>query len=78
MMSGVTVVTFDAVSMGFINDVAFGRQDLGERIPLIRVKHTLLQVIHFVVQSPKGCSITMAEYPGHSSPCATVNRLDDP
>jgi hypothetical protein len=80
MMSCVAVVAFDTVRMGFANDVTFGRQDLDERVPLIRVKNTILPVTHFVVQSPKGCSITMAEHPGHSSPdlpCTVILELDE-
>lgn len=35
-------------------------------------------MFHFVIESLACCSITTAEHPGHSSPCATVNGFDDP
>ena len=35
-------------------------------------------MLHFVVETSEGFRTTIAEHPGHSSPCATVNRLDDP
>ena len=35
-------------------------------------------MFHFFIEPPESCSITTAEHPGHSSPCATVNGFDDP
>ena len=77
-MTSITVITLNGVRMGFANDMPLWRQNLGEGVPIIRVKSTVCQVFAFVVEPPESCSITTAGHPGHSSPCATVKGFDDP
>jgi len=43
-----------------------------------RIENAGFQMLNFLATSPGGCTITTAEHPGHSSPFATVNSLDDP
>ena len=78
MMAGIAVVMFNVNGMCFPDDMPLWRQNLREGIPVIGVKSAVLQVLYFVIEPSEGFRITTAEHPGHSSPCATVNSLDDP
>jgi len=77
-MTGVAVVLFDGNGSGFADDMSLRRQMLGEGIPVLGVEHAVRQVPELVVEPPEGCSITTADHPGHSSPYATIQRLDNP
>ena len=68
MMAGVTVVLLDGDGMCLADNVTFCRQYLCKRIPVVRVKDAIGQVLDFVIQTPEGCSITTACNPGHGSP----------
>lgn len=35
-------------------------------------------MLNLGIEPPEGCSITTADNPGHSFPCATIHRFDDP
>jgi len=78
MMSGVAIIVLDINRMRFTDDMALRWKHLGKSIPIICIESTVGQMLHLVVESPEGCSITTAEHPGHSSPAATVNGFDDP
>jgi hypothetical protein len=78
MVAGIAIVTLNSMRMSLSNNMAFCGQDFGKGIPVISEEGTVCQMFYFVIKSPEGCSITTAEHPGHSSPCATVNSLDDP
>ncbi len=78
MVARVAVVSFDGDGMSFADDMAFGGQHLGESIPIVGVEGTVLQMLDLIVESLEGCSITMAEHPGHGSPRATIHRFDEP
>ena len=45
---------------------------------MIRIKNTFVQMFDLVIQLAEGCSITTTSDPGHGSPCATIQRFDDP
>ena len=77
-MACVAVVALDGDGVRLADDVAFGRQDFGKSVPVIRVKGAKGQVFDLVVEPLEGGSITIAENPGHSSPCATIHRFDKP
>ncbi len=78
VVARIAVVMFNIDGVRFADNMPFWRQNFGERIPVIRIKSAIFQMFYLVVEFSEGCRITTAEYPGHSSPCATVNGLDDP
>ena len=77
-MTGIAVVAFNSSRAAFPDNMTIFRQNFCESVPVIRVEYTLFQMLHFVVQSSERCSITTTEYPGDSSPCAAIHRLDEP
>src|SRR5215469_7374007 len=64
--------------MGFTDYVTLRRQHSRKHIPVICVECTIRAVLHFVIEPSKGCSITIAENPGHGLACITVNCFEDP
>jgi hypothetical protein len=78
VVARIAVIAFDACGMALADDVAFWRQDLGEGLPRVSVINALFQVLDLIVEPPEGSSITTTEHPGHGSPCATIQGLDDP
>lgn len=74
----VRVVLLNGNGMGFADLMPFGRQYAGESLPDIREKATGCQVLDFGVKLSEDVSITIAHHPGDTSPCATIQRLDDP
>ena len=77
-MTGIAVVPLNTNCSTFADNMSVCRQYFGKCVPVVRVKNAVLQMLYFVVQSSEGFSITITEYPGNSSPCATVNRFDEP
>ena len=77
-MPGVRVVLLNSDGVRFTDNMTLRRQYLCESIPIIGVECAIPTMLYFVVESAESCSITTAEHPGHSSPAATVNGLDDP
>ena len=77
-MTCVAVVLLNADCMRLANNVAGFWQNLSESLPIISKKDTIFTVFYFVIESSEGCSITIAEYPCHSFPCATINGFDEP
>jgi hypothetical protein len=53
-------------------------EHFSESLPIVGVKNAAGQMPDFVVESLKRCSITIAEHPGHSFPCTTINGFDEP
>src|SRR5215216_2152879 len=51
-------------------------KDLCKSIPIICIKEAIFEMLYFVVQSLEGCSTTTTEYPGNSSPCATIHSFN--
>jgi hypothetical protein len=78
MMTGIAIVPLNCMGSAFPDDVSLRWQDFGERVPVIREESTVLQMLHFVVESLERCAITTTENPGDSSPAATVKCLDEP
>ncbi|MFH1075356.1 MAG: hypothetical protein V1753_00700 [Pseudomonadota bacterium] len=77
MMTGVAVVLFDSCCVGLTNDMALLWKNFCKSIPIVSEKYTFGQVVDFVIESLEDCSITTANNPGNSSPCATIQRFDD-
>ena len=67
MMTCVAVVTLNSDRVGFADDMSFFGKDFRKGIPVICIEETPVQVFDFLVEAPKGCSITTAEHPGHGS-----------
>jgi hypothetical protein len=78
MMAGVAVILRNGDGMGLSDDMPFGRQTLRKGFPVVSVENALREMFDLVLEPLEGCSITTADHPGHSSPCATIHRLDDP
>src|SRR5579871_5201361 len=78
MVPSVAVVPLNGDCAGLADDVAFFGKNFGESVPIIGVEDAIRQVLYLVVEPPERCSITTADHPGNSSPCATIHRFDDP
>ena len=68
MVARVTVVLFDGNRMGFAGDMAFCGQHFGKCFPIVGVEDAIRQMPYLVVEPSEGCSITIADHPGNSSP----------
>lgn len=77
-MASIAVVMLNVNCMSFADDMALRWQNLGEGVPMVSIESAVLQMSHFLVEPSEGCRITTAEYPGHGSPCITVNGFNDP
>jgi hypothetical protein len=62
MMAGVAVVVFSVDRVGLADDVPLRGEDLGERVPVVRVEDAVLQVPDLLVKSPECCSIAFLLY----------------
>ena len=78
MMACIAVVLLNRDGVRLPHDVSFFGEHGCQCIPVIRVKETVLQVLDFIGESPKCCSITMADNPGEGSACSTIHGYDDP
>ena len=77
-MASITVVMFYSDCMRLPDNMSFGRKNFCKSIPIIGIEHAIFEMFYLIIESLECCSITTAEHPGHSSPCTTVNSLDDP
>jgi hypothetical protein len=77
-MARIAVVAFDIDCVSLADNMTFGRQSLGKSAPIIRLKRTILQAPHFIIESSERRGITTAERPCHRSPCAAIKGIDDP
>jgi hypothetical protein len=77
-MARIAVIVLNINGMRFTDYVSLRRQDFRESTPVIGIKSATRQMFDLVVEPLECCSITIAEHPGHSFPCTTINGLDDP
>ena len=77
MMERIAVVVFNIDCVGFADNMPFRWKNFCKGIPSVGIESAVYKVFHFVIESSECCSITTAEHPFHSSPCATVNDFDE-
>jgi len=77
-MTHITVITLNAHRVFLAHHMSVRWQNFRKGFPFVRVKSAVFQVLHLAVQPSEGSSITIAEHPVHSSPCATGNGFENP
>ena len=78
IMPNIAVVLFNADCMLFPDNMAFGRQNLSESLPVISKKETVSAMLHLVVEPLESGCVTLAKNPCYRSPRTAVNSLYEP
>ena len=75
MMTGIRIVRFDNVRVGFADYVTGLRQNFSESVPIISIENTVFEMLHFVVEPAKCRFITSAKHPCNCSTISAINCL---
>jgi hypothetical protein len=78
MMSSVAIVLLYGYCVRFAGYMPFFWKYLSKSIPVISIESAIIHKLDFVIEAYESCSITISGHPGHSPPCTTIQRFDNP
>ena len=77
-MAGITVIALNGHSVLFPDNISFFRKNFGESIPIISIKHAVIEVGSLAVKAGESLCVPFAEYPNNRAICLTTHDFDKP